>query len=606
MNYKISKSTFVRSIILFLLIIIFILPKQTVAQQENVGWDEQDSTVSTDLFDAVSVDQSNAWVVGDNGVVIHTSDGGNWTEETTPISDDLHSIDYYNRTFIAVGNGGTAITKTIDGDWIDVSPSTNIVFRSVSIVKADNSTTQQTTAFLAGENGEIWKTEDGGTNWENKVLNPSSDLYGIDFMNETYGLVVGENGEIFGTSNGGQTWEERESPASVTSTLRDVVYVSDIRAFIVGDNGVFLRSTDNENPIVGWVWDKMVTNTAIHLTAIVSTSINKLWISGFNGTILQTRDGGFSFTAQKIPPEFYFQDIYSITVYSGKYGWSVGIGGLLLHTDRAGIAARDIPTVKNYNDWGVFLDEALPILNNGFRNMLEIIFISMALGFVIGILLAIFKTVGNPSIGKETLVSIRSTEYRLRIWIPIPLRVIATIYTDIIRNTPLLVQILVIHFGLPEIGIDMDEWLIFNNRLFVLDREFISAILSLGINSGAYQGEIIRSGIQAIPKGQMEAGRSIGLTYLQTMRHVILPQALRITIPPLGNEVVNLTLNSALVMSIGMLELTRAGRLIIAVTFLNLRTWSIVLLYYFVVTYMLTNLLRWVEHKTKIPGLGAN
>jgi polar amino acid transport system permease protein len=600
---KSLKAKYVQVLILFSLVIFFILPIQTGAQEANVGWDEQNSTVNTDLFDTVSVDHLNAWVVGENGVVIQTSDGGNWTEETTPISDDLHSVDFLNRIFIAVGDGGTVITKTLDGDWIDVSPSTNSLFRSVSIVKADNSTTLQTTAFIAGENGEIWKTVDGGNTWESKVLATSSDLYGIDFMNETHGLVVGENGLVYGTSNGGQVWEVREIPASVTSTLRDVLYISDIRAFIVGDNGVFLKSTDNVNPIVGWVWDKMPTNTEIHLTGITFRSINKLWVSGFNGTILQTKDGGNSFTVQKIPPEFNFQDIYSIAMFNGKYGWSVGIDGLMLYTDREGVAARDIPGVKNYNDWGVFLDEAIPILNNGFRNMLEIIFISMALGFILGILLAIFKTVGNPILWDRDIRIFNST---IRIWVPIPLKVIATIYTDIIRNTPLLVQIFVIHFGLPELGIDMDEWLIFNNRLFVLDREYISAILSLGINSGAYQGEIIRSGIQAIPRGQMEAGRSIGLTYMQTMRRVILPQALRITIPPLGNEVVNLTLNSALVMSIGMLELTRAGRLIIAVTFLNLRTWSIVLLYYFVVTYILTNLLRWIEHKTKIPGLGAN
>ncbi|MHA2091200.1 MAG: ABC transporter permease subunit [Candidatus Kariarchaeaceae archaeon] len=592
MKYKtLLKGKYIRVIVLFQLVLFFILPIQTVAQEEaNVGWDEQESTVSTDLFDVVSVNQSYAWVVGENGVVIQTSDGGNWTEETTPISDDLHSIDFLNRTFMAVGSGGTVITKTIDGNWIDVSPTTDIIFRSVSIVKADNSTTQKTTAFIAGENGEIWKTNDGGTIWENKVLGTSSDFYGIDFMNETHGLIVGENGQIYGTSNGGQTWEQREAPESVTSTLRDVLYISDIRAFIVGDNGVFLKSTDNVNPIVGWDWDKMSSNTAIHLTAITYQSINKLWVSGFNGTILQTKDGGHSFIEQKIPPEFYFQDIYGITIFNGKYGWSVGIEGLLLYTDRTGVAARDIPSVKNYDDWDVYLDEALPILNNGFRNMLEIIFISMALGFFLGMLLAVFKTVGNL------------WYYR----IPIPLKLFATIYTDIIRNTPLLVQILTIHFGLPELGIEMDEWMIFNNRFFALQKVYISAILSLGLNSGAYQGEIIRSGIQAIPKGQMEAGRSIGLTYLQTMRRVILPQALRITIPPLGNEVVNLTLNSALVMSIGMLELARAGRLIIAVTFLNLRTWGLVLCYYFVVTYILTNLLRWIEYRTKIPGLGAD
>lgn len=94
------------------------------------------------------------------------------------------------------------------------------------------------------------------------------------------------------------------------------------------------------------------------------------------------------------------------------------------------------------------------------------------------------------------------------------LNVIAAIYVEIIRNTPILVQIMIIYFALPEIGISFTP--------------FMSAIIALSINSGAYVSEIFRSGILAIDKGQMEAGRSLGLSYFQTMKLIILPQALKI------------------------------------------------------------------------------
>jgi polar amino acid transport system permease protein len=104
----------------------------------------------------------------------------------------------------------------------------------------------------------------------------------------------------------------------------------------------------------------------------------------------------------------------------------------------------------------------------------------------------------------------------------------------------------------------------------------------------------------------MEAGRSIGLTYMGTMNQVILPQAIRICIPPLGNEMVNLVLNSSLAMVIAYSELTRQGKLIIAITFQIFWTWGMVMVSYFVVTWTLALILRWLEDKTRIPGLGIS
>ncbi|HJL55513.1 MAG TPA: amino acid ABC transporter permease, partial [Candidatus Thalassarchaeaceae archaeon] len=202
-------------------------------------------------------------------------------------------------------------------------------------------------------------------------------------------------------------------------------------------------------------------------------------------------------------------------------------------------------------------------------------------------------------------------------WGARPLNVIATLYTDFFRNTPLIVQFMFIHFGLqlgkmiqgPGLEMIGGSDNLISNFLrdgILADRAYISAIFALGLNSGAYQCETIRGAIAAIPSGQMEAGRSIGLNYMQTMRLVIMPQAIRICIPPLGNEMVNLVLNSSLAMVIGYAELTRQGKLIIAVTFQIFWTWGMVMISYFIVTWTLALLLRYLENKTRIPGLGIS
>ena len=213
-----------------------------------------------------------------------------------------------------------------------------------------------------------------------------------------------------------------------------------------------------------------------------------------------------------------------------------------------------------------------------------------------------------------------------------PLQTIATLYTDFFRNTPLLVQFMFIHFGLQlgkhiqNIGVDItNDLFTISSYLGPLDelispmidylkeslfgpgkRSYLSAIFALGLNSAAYQCETIRGAIAAIPSGQMEAGRSIGLTYMGTMRLIILPQAIRICIPPLGNEMVNLVLNSSLASVIAYTELTRQGKLVVAITFQIFWTWGMVMIAYFVVTWSLALLLRRLEEKTRIPGLGIS
>ncbi len=171
-----------------------------------------------------------------------------------------------------------------------------------------------------------------------------------------------------------------------------------------------------------------------------------------------------------------------------------------------------------------------------------------------------------------------------------PLRWVAGAYVEFLRGTPLLVQIFIVVFALPEVGIKLSA--------------LTGAIVALTVNTSAYQAEIIRGGIAAIPSGQMEAALAMGLTPMQAMRHVILPQALRLVIPPLTNEFVILIKDSSLVSLIGVLELMGYARVIGNRTFRVFEPFLAVAFIYFVMTYSLSLALRRLERKLAIPGLG--
>ena len=153
-----------------------------------------------------------------------------------------------------------------------------------------------------------------------------------------------------------------------------------------------------------------------------------------------------------------------------------------------------------------------------------------------------------------------------RRWLRLP----ASGYVWLFRGTPVLVQLIIIYTGLAQIGI----------QLGVIP----SALLALGINEGAYLAEIIRSGISAVPKGQFEAARAIGMTWPKTMRIVVMPQAMRIIIPPLGNAFNGLMKTSSLASVISMEELLRRTELLVQVQFKVLEIFIVAALYYLFLT----------------------
>lgn len=175
----------------------------------------------------------------------------------------------------------------------------------------------------------------------------------------------------------------------------------------------------------------------------------------------------------------------------------------------------------------------------------------------------------------------------------------ATVYVEIVRGIPLLVQIIFWYFAFPSViqgaGRALNWPLLINYRA----NGVLMAILGLVVCYGAYLSEVYRAGIQSIPKGQLEAARSLGLTYLQAMRYIILPQAVRVILPPVGNEFVSLLKDSSLVSAVAISDLTRRGREFMSMEFIPVETWSMVALLYLVLTLVSARVVNWIEKKTK-------
>ena len=167
---------------------------------------------------------------------------------------------------------------------------------------------------------------------------------------------------------------------------------------------------------------------------------------------------------------------------------------------------------------------------------------------------------------------------------------VATFYIEVIRGTPLLLQLFYIYYALPDVGIRLPA--------------FEAGVIGLSMNFGAYLAELFRAGIQSIDFGQREAARSLGLSSPQTMRHIILPQAVRVIFPALGNYALVLVKESSLVAVLSVRELMRAGELLASSTFQTMKIFTLVGAIYLVLSYALSLTFRSVEKKLRLPGLG--
>jgi len=211
-------------------------------------------------------------------------------------------------------------------------------------------------------------------------------------------------------------------------------------------------------------------------------------------------------------------------------------------------------------DWNIIF-HYFPFLAKGALLTLEISILSLILGLIFGLSAALSKLSRN-----------------------FLLRNVAVFYIWLIRSTPLLVQLFIIYFGLPQLGIDLGP--------------YISGVLGLGLNVGAYNAETIRGGIQSISVGQHEAARSLGMSSALAMRRIILPQALRIIIPPLGNNFIILIKDTSLVSTITLVELTLTAQRFIGSTYKPFEMYVMAAFLYAVLTTTASFLLGKVEART--------
>ncbi|WP_026691924.1 amino acid ABC transporter permease [Peribacillus kribbensis] len=212
-------------------------------------------------------------------------------------------------------------------------------------------------------------------------------------------------------------------------------------------------------------------------------------------------------------------------------------------------------------DWSV-IPQNMHLLLNGVLLTLQI----SALALIISIPFGIF--LGLCRISKNKLVSFLSTAY-----------------IEFIRGVPLLVLLF---------------WIFFVLGRFMQLGSYWSAVLGLAAFSGAFVAEIVRAGIESVPKGQMESARSSGMSYTQAMRLIILPQAFRKMLPPLASQFIILIKDSSLVSVISVVDLTLVAKNIVATSFRSLEVWTAVAILYFIITFTLSQIIRIFERKYKL------
>jgi len=217
-------------------------------------------------------------------------------------------------------------------------------------------------------------------------------------------------------------------------------------------------------------------------------------------------------------------------------------------------------------DYFDYLTIAIPKLGAGLLITFQVAFVSLGIGILIG-LPAAFARVYGPK------------------W----LQWIVTAFIEILRGTPVLVQLFLVYYGLPQFG--------------VIFSAFISAYIALGLNSGAYQTEYFRGAIQAVGSGQMMAARSIGMTRMQAIRHVIVPQALRLVIPAWSNEAVSMIKISSILYLIAVPEMMTVAKELFARYYNPFQTYITVGIVYLIIIGLITILLNWLEKRLTIPGM---
>ncbi|MCK4503696.1 MAG: amino acid ABC transporter permease [Desulfuromonadales bacterium] len=310
-----------------------------------------------------------------------------------------------------------------------------------------------------------------------------------------------------------------------------------------------------------WIWRSL---TALVLLGIVAG----LWVA--------TKNIDYTWRWNRIPQYFFFNDETTKSVsFDGtvtkidKNGGSTTVT-VKSENDQTDTFVVDTDTVNLKVDYYLMEGDTVGTtsqwktgpLTNGLWTTIWISAVASVIGLIIGVVTGLCRVSKN-----------------------LTLRHLSITYIEIIRGTPLLVQLFIFYFFLGT----------------VLDISRIaSGIGALALFAGAYVAEIIRAGIQSIPKGQMEAARSLGMNVPQAMVYIILPQAFKRTLPPLAGQFISLIKDSSLVSVIAITDLTKSGREIITSTFATFEIWFVVAFLYLILTFSLSQIVAWVERRLAV------
>lgn len=211
-------------------------------------------------------------------------------------------------------------------------------------------------------------------------------------------------------------------------------------------------------------------------------------------------------------------------------------------------------------------------------------------GTIVTIVLSLLTVILGCVLG---LIAILMKRSRFKI-----LRFISMAYTQIVRGTPILLQLFIWLYGLPMIGLSIPAMPVLGSVYG--SREFLTAVIALGINSGAYICELLRGGLDSIDKGQMEAGRSLGLSNLETMRYIVVPQAVRVVLPGLCNEFIQMIKESSIVSTVGVFDIMYTSNIVKAATYSVFESLIIIAIIYFLLTTILTTIMGVIERKLNV------
>lgn len=236
--------------------------------------------------------------------------------------------------------------------------------------------------------------------------------------------------------------------------------------------------------------------------------------------------------------------------------------------------------------WDIFVRQFVELQGyklvlTGLLNTVIIAVFGLLIGLVIGSVIAVIKTV--PANRNPVIIFLQK---------------LGDLYVAVFRGTPMMVQLLIIHFVLfPLMGITFKN-IVFSND-FVMDGVVMEAVIAFGLNSAAYISEIMRSGIESIEKGQLEAGRALGLSYPRAMFCIVLPQAFKNVLPTLGNEFIALIKETSVAGFITVMDLTRAFQAMANSTYEFIVPYLVLALFYLVIVVLITLVIRLLEKRMK-------